>query len=75
MKLKDFIVERLNESSTWQGLGFILTLTGSHLAADFDIAGATALGALVSAVIKLLFPDSVNAEKQPLPWKEDNETK
>ena len=55
--LLDFFADRLKESSTWQGIAFILRLTGSHYAADFDIAGATAMGALVSATIKILFPD------------------
>jgi len=57
INLKEFVIERLKESSTWQGLAFILTMTGSHYGADFDIAGATAAGALVSATIKILFPD------------------
>lgn len=59
-----FLVDRLAESSTWQGLGFLLTFAGIKLGTGFELsdpqalAGATAAGAIVSAVIKLLLPDS-----------------
>jgi hypothetical protein len=52
-----FAEDRLWESSTWQGIAFILAFFGSKFAADFDIMGATALGATVSAAIKVFFPD------------------
>ena len=56
--IKQFLIDRLSESSTWQGLAFILTIVGSHYGANFGIAGATAAGGLVSATIKILFPDN-----------------
>ncbi len=59
-KIKQFLIDRLGESSTWQGVAFILTMAGGHYAADFDLAGATAAGALVSAAIKILFPDNAS---------------
>lgn len=58
-EVKDFLVDRLKENSTWQGIAFILTITGSHYAANFDIASATAFGATVSALIKILLPDGI----------------
>lgn len=58
------ILDRLSESSTWQGLGFLLTFAGIKLGTGFELsdpqalAGATAAGALVSAVLKIFLPDS-----------------
>lgn len=57
-------IERLSESSTWQGLGFLITFAGVKLGTGFNLsdpqalAGATAAGALVSAVLKIFLPDS-----------------
>lgn len=56
-KFLTFASDRLKESSTWQGIAFILTMAGSHYGANFDVAGATAAGALVSAFIKIFLPD------------------
>jgi hypothetical protein len=59
-----FLLDRLAESSTWQGLGFLVTFaglqlgTGANLQDPAALAGATAAGALVSALLKLLLPDS-----------------
>jgi len=52
-----FAEDRFKESSTWQGLGFILAFFGSRFAADFDVMAATAFGATLSAAIKIFFPD------------------
>lgn len=58
------LLERLSESSTWQGLGFLITFGGIKLGTGFDLsnpealAGATAAGALVSAVLKIFLPDT-----------------
>jgi hypothetical protein len=66
-KLRAFAVlllERLSESSTWQGLGFLITFAGVKFSTGFELsdpqalAGATAAGALVSAVLKIFLPDS-----------------
>lgn len=64
MKIKiraalDILLARLGEQSTWQGIGFLVTLTGSKFGAGMDWGPAAALGGSVSAVIKTLLPDPV----------------
>lgn len=62
--LAALLVDRLTESSTWQGLGFLITFLGVKIGTGFDLsnpealAGATAAGALVSAVLKIFLPDT-----------------
>jgi hypothetical protein len=59
-----FLIDRLAESSTWQGLGFLIAFAGVKVSTGYDwsdpaaLAGATAAGALVSALLKLFLPDS-----------------
>lgn len=63
LALGHFVVNRLAESSTWQGLGFLVTFAGVQLGTGFSlsdpesVAGATAAGALVSAALKIFLPD------------------
>lgn len=52
-----YILDRLGESSTWQGLGFLAAVCGARWAANLDWGGAAALGGAVSAAIKTFFPD------------------
>ena len=61
-KLRDAILERLGESSTWQGVGFLLTLLGARWAAGMDWGGAAALGGTVSALIKSVLPDNLKEQ-------------
>lgn len=51
-----YLAARSAEQSTWQGVAFLLTLTGSHYA-DLQWGQCAALGATLSAVIKILLPD------------------
>jgi hypothetical protein len=56
MKIKLLLVlswflDRLGESTTWQAIGFIVSLFGSHFAGVSWGDGA-ALGGLISAAIK-----------------------
>jgi hypothetical protein len=63
-RLKDFIIARLQESSTFQGVFFLLAFFGVNGLNYRDpelLAGATALGALVSAFIKVFLPDKRQA--------------
>lgn len=53
-----YLLNRMSEASTWQGLGFIATLLGARWAASLDWGAAAALGGLVSGAIKTLLPDS-----------------
>ena len=53
-----YIAARAAEPGTWQGVAFILTLTGSRYA-SLDWGQCAALGAMASAVIKIFFPDAL----------------
>lgn len=56
--LLDMLLARMGEQSTWQGIGFLVTLlTGKY--AGMDWGPASALGGSVSAMIKTLLPDPV----------------
>jgi hypothetical protein len=56
---------RLAEQSTWQGIAFIAALFGSRYA-NLPWGQCAALGASLSAVMKIVFPDSVKpAETKP----------
>lgn len=54
----EFLAARLSEQSTWQGIGFIVGLTGAKLGAGMDWGQAAGLGGIVSAVLKMIFPDA-----------------
>jgi hypothetical protein len=54
-----FIIDRLGESSTWQGLGFIATLAGAKWGVDMDWGAAAAAGGFVSGMLKVIFPDKL----------------
>lgn len=55
--LIEYFAARLGESSTWQGIGFCLTLGGAKWAADLDWGQAAGLGGMASALLKIAFPD------------------
>lgn len=55
----DVFLARLGEQSTWQGIGFLIALTGSKFGAGMDWGPAAALGGSVSALVKTLLPDPV----------------
>jgi hypothetical protein len=46
-------LDRIGESSTWQAIGFIVSLFGSHFV-GVDWGQGAALGGFVSALIKML---------------------
>lgn len=52
-----YLLDRLQEASTWQALSFIGGFCGAHWLANIDAGGAAACGGLASAIIKGLFPD------------------
>lgn len=52
-----FILDRLDEPSTWQAIGFAVGLTGSHYGANIDWGQGAALGGVISATIKAFTPD------------------
>jgi hypothetical protein len=53
----EYLAARLGEASTWQGIGFCVTLTGAKWAANLDWGQAAGLGGIVSALLKMIFPD------------------
>lgn len=70
-KIIKFTYERLRETSTWTGLGFVLTALGCKFAADLPWEQATGFGCFVSAGIKMVFPDIVkkieSVEEEEMP--------
>lgn len=56
------LLARMGESSTWQGLGFLVTLCGGRWGAELDWGAAAALGGTVSALIKSVLPDNLRGE-------------
>lgn len=53
----EFMAARLSEPSTWQGICFLVALTGSKFGAGLDWGQAAGLGGIFSAVLKMIFPD------------------
>jgi hypothetical protein len=53
----EYLAARLGEQSTWQGIGFCLTLAGAKWAAHLDWGQAAGLGGIVSAILKMVFPE------------------
>lgn len=52
-----YVADRLTEPSTWQGIGFVVALTGCKLGAGMDWGAAAGLGGIISAAIKMTVPD------------------
>lgn len=52
-KFSSFFLERMAEPTTWQGIGFLVSLTGGKYA-NLDWGQAAALGGFVSAFIKMV---------------------
>lgn len=55
----EFLAARLSEQSTWQGIGFVIALAGGKWAGGLDWGQAAGLGGVVSAGLKIVFPDPV----------------
>jgi hypothetical protein len=54
-----YCLDRMGETSTWQGVGFLVTAFGSKFGAGLDWGGAAFVGGFVSAAIKAAFPDKI----------------
>jgi hypothetical protein len=54
-----YIVARLGETSTWQGVGFFAALAGVKWGAQLDWGAAAAAGGVVSGLLKAVFPDKL----------------
>jgi hypothetical protein len=55
----EYLVARLGEQSTWRGIAFLVALSGSKFGAGLDWGEAAGLSGLISALMKIIFPDSV----------------
>jgi hypothetical protein len=51
-----YLADRLCEPSTWQGIGFVAGLFSAR-ARGADWGQAAGLGGIISAVLKIVFPD------------------
>ena len=49
--------DRLQEPSTCQGIGFLVALNGSKFGVGLDWGQAAGLGGILSAALKIIFPD------------------
>lgn len=47
-----FALDRMGEPTTWQGVGFLVGLTGSHFGAGLNWGEGAAFGGTLSAFIK-----------------------
>lgn len=57
-KFIGYCADRLTEPSTWQGIGFLVALTGCKVGIGLDWGQAAGLGGIISAAIKMATPDS-----------------
>ena len=57
-------LDRLKEPSTWQGIGFVVCMFGSKFGAGLDWGQAAGLGGTLSAMLKMLLPDSAPKDGQ-----------
>lgn len=53
-----YLLDRLGEPSTWQGIGFVVALCGCKFGAGADWGQAAGIGGAVSAALKMLLPDA-----------------
>lgn len=56
-QMVEVIEARLQEQSTWQGIGFVVALTGAKWGVGMDWGAAAGLGGIISALLKIVFPD------------------
>lgn len=54
-----YVLDRLQEASTWSAVGFIVSLFTAKFA-GLDWGQCAALGSLMSAAIKALLPDDIS---------------
>lgn len=62
-QLRSFILDRLGERGTWQGIGFFVGVFISKDWADLDWGMAAFIGSSLSGIIKIIFPDSPPANE------------
>lgn len=57
-QLKIYLLARLGEASTWQGIATVVAILGCRVGYGMDWGPLAAIGAMVSATIKMFFPDT-----------------
>lgn len=63
--LGGYALDRMSEASTWQGIGFIVSLSGAKWGMNLAWGEAAAVGGLVSGAIKTLAPDIFKPKASP----------
>ena len=58
IQIANYALDRLKEQSTWQGIGFIVSLTGSKIGLGMDWGQCAGVAGSVTAAIKMLLPDA-----------------
>lgn len=53
----EYVLARLSEQSTWQGIGFLMAAGGSKFGAGLDWGQAAAIGGALSGLLKMFFPE------------------
>jgi hypothetical protein len=53
-----YLSARASERSTWEGVGFLLTLAGSKWGINLPLDQCVTIGATVSGAIKIIWPDA-----------------
>ena len=56
-RIVSYLLDRLAEQSTWQGIGFLIGAFGGQRFANLDWGQAALVGGGVSALLKMLLPD------------------
>lgn len=56
--LRNFILERLRERSTWVAAGFVFSALGMKFAAELDWDKASSLGLVLASIIQMVWPDT-----------------
>lgn len=56
-ELLHMVEDRLTEQSTWQGIGFVVGLFLAKYGLVLDWGQAAGLGGIISAALKIVFPD------------------
>jgi hypothetical protein len=58
-RLVAYMLARMGEASTIQGVAAVTTLVGGYAIAPSHLAGIAAIASTISALLKILLPDSL----------------
>lgn len=60
--MKEYLIARAREASTWRGLALFVAALGVHLDPE-QIEAIVSVGLAVSGVIGMIFPDKTDMQK------------